>query len=166
MNKLNGGYVMLKYDASQDKLKDAYDSGKAVIVYDSSNRGLWAKITESSGTYSIEPLIASSDIPEAPKYYRHSIILEKSGGYPSKAFDVYTKDSTPFTFATLCEYLTTNYGVGAVFAVYGEVAGNILQKIMLYSDSSLRIRMYNFSTQAFINSDITSLVEDLVTEIK
>ena len=111
MNKLNGGYVMLKYDASQEKLKDAYDSGKPVIVYDSNNKGLWARITESSGTYSIEALSdAIDDVKtsvDGKKLYLHQIRATNTIAY---IFDIqiYTSNSIPFTASELYKYINND----------------------------------------------------------
>ena len=53
MNYLNGGYVMVKHDATQAELQKAFESKRPVIAYDSDNRGQFATISESGGTYTL-----------------------------------------------------------------------------------------------------------------
>ena len=53
MNYLNGGYVMVKHDATQAELQKAYESKKPVIMYDVNGRGHWAKITLTDDTYAV-----------------------------------------------------------------------------------------------------------------
>ena len=56
MNYLNGGYVMVKHDATQAELQKAYESKKPVIMYDATGRGHWAKITLSEDTYTVSSI--------------------------------------------------------------------------------------------------------------
>lgn len=46
MNFLNGGYAMIKHNASQKDLADAYKSNKPVLVYDENQKAHWGQINE------------------------------------------------------------------------------------------------------------------------
>lgn len=46
MNYLNGGYVMIKHNATQKDLAAAYKSNRPVLVYDENQKAHWAQINE------------------------------------------------------------------------------------------------------------------------
>lgn len=56
MNYLNGGYTMIKYNATQTELQNAYVSKKPVVVYDADGRGDYAYIVIDNTTYKIKKL--------------------------------------------------------------------------------------------------------------
>ena len=101
MNYLNGGYIMVKYNATQTELQKAYESKRPIIAYDSNMRGQFATIELNGGTYSIKYL--------------------KDSGAPLVVVDIYAKevdtyvhhytcfvdDLTLETYADLKSYLTT-----------------------------------------------------------
>ena len=60
MNKMNGGYVMVKYDATQTELKNAYETKRPVIMYDADNVGHYAKITLVGTTYVVNEIGGSN----------------------------------------------------------------------------------------------------------
>ena len=167
MNKLNGGYVMLKYDASQEKLKDAYESSKPVIVYDASNRGLWAKITESSGTYSIEPLVSISDVPASKKLYEHFLCLT-FGNQESIKLVIYNDNNDSFTEEKLKAFLVarniehstseTSYIAYPCIGRYDSTT--YYQGLYVYNDSLYGLRCNNVSTQI-----TTPTIADTITEV-
>lgn len=43
---LNGGYAMIKHDATQEELADAYKTKRPVLLYDVDHRAHWAQINE------------------------------------------------------------------------------------------------------------------------
>ena len=47
MNYLNGGYVMIKHNATQKDLAAAYKSNRPVLVYDENQKAHWAQINET-----------------------------------------------------------------------------------------------------------------------
>lgn len=51
MNYLNGGYVMIKHNATQTELQNAYKSKKPVIVYDADGKGYFANIKQVGSNY-------------------------------------------------------------------------------------------------------------------
>lgn len=51
MNYLNGGYTMIKYNATQTELSIAYASKKPVIVYDEDGKGYFANIKKVGSNY-------------------------------------------------------------------------------------------------------------------
>lgn len=59
---LNGGYTMIKYNATQTELRNAYESKKPVIVYDADGRGFYAYIVLNNTTY---------EIKKVEKKYKH-----------------------------------------------------------------------------------------------
>lgn len=48
MNNLNGGYVMIKHNATQTELANAYKTKKPVLLYDENGFAYWAKIKETT----------------------------------------------------------------------------------------------------------------------
>lgn len=70
MNYLNGGYVMIKHNATQTELKNAYESKKPVIVYDADGRGFYAYIVLNNTTY---------EIKKVEKKYKHFCQFAYSG---------------------------------------------------------------------------------------
>ena len=165
MNKLNGGYVMLKYDASQEKLKDAYDSGKPVIVYDSNNRGLWAKVTESSGTYSIDVLVGSSDLPEIPKLYKHEISFTYNVYSIALKTVIYNDKSEPYTKTLLKnEFGSPNYQFISDSLYYS----NFLYYAVVFDaggNNLLLARIKDNSGNLVSGTDAVDDVIDTVTEV-
>lgn len=53
---LNGGYTMVKYNATQTELQNAYASKKPVIVYDADGCGFYAYIVLNNTTYEIKKI--------------------------------------------------------------------------------------------------------------
>lgn len=54
MNYLNGGYVMIKHNATQKDLAAAYKSNRPVLVYDENQKAHWAQINETVTTEIID----------------------------------------------------------------------------------------------------------------
>lgn len=90
MTNLNGGYVMIKHNATQAELQKAYATKKPVIVYDENNIGHFADIC-------IEP---NNDI-----YYlktlngalvRHNIELKKGTNQYLLNIVIYAPETIPF----------------------------------------------------------------------
>lgn len=48
MNYLNGGYAMLKHNATQTELANAYKTKKPILLYDENGFAYWAKINETT----------------------------------------------------------------------------------------------------------------------
>ena len=48
MNYLNGGYVMLKHNATQTELANAYKTKKPILLYDENGFAYWARINETT----------------------------------------------------------------------------------------------------------------------
>lgn len=48
MNYLNGGYAMIKHNASQKDLANAYKTNKPVLVYDENQKAHWGQINEKA----------------------------------------------------------------------------------------------------------------------
>lgn len=46
MNYLNGGYVMIKHNATQKDLANAYKTNRPVLVYDENQKAHWCQINE------------------------------------------------------------------------------------------------------------------------
>lgn len=60
MNYLNGGYAMIKYNASQKDLAAAYKSNRPVLVYDENQKAHWAQINETVTTETIDDEIVTT----------------------------------------------------------------------------------------------------------
>lgn len=48
MNYLNGGYAMLKHNATQTELANAYKTKKPILLYDENGFAYWARINETT----------------------------------------------------------------------------------------------------------------------
>ena len=95
MNKMNGGYVMVAYNASQSELEKAYATKRPVIVYDADNIGHYAEIKIKDNTYYVENVYLYSrtfdlEDSETPSYSVRFNILTSFGGEltPDNVVDV------------------------------------------------------------------------------
>lgn len=60
MNYLNGGYVMIKHNATQKDLAAAYKSNRPVLVYDENQKAHWAQINETVTTETIDDEVVTT----------------------------------------------------------------------------------------------------------
>lgn len=60
MNYLNGGYAMIKHNATQKDLAAAYKSNRPVLVYDENQKAHWAQINETVTTETIDDEVVTT----------------------------------------------------------------------------------------------------------
>ena len=60
MNYLNGGYVMIKHNATQKDLAAAYKSNRPVLVYDENQKAHWAQINETVTTETVDDEVVTT----------------------------------------------------------------------------------------------------------
>lgn len=60
MNYLNGGYVMIKHNATQKDLASAYKSNRPVLVYDENQKAHWAQINETVTTETVDDEVVTT----------------------------------------------------------------------------------------------------------
>ena len=142
MNYLNGGYVMVKYGATQLALQKAYESKRPVIAYDSNMRGQFATISESEGTYKLSLL---NDIKQKYLYvtYTDSNLNSYIIGFPT------TLDKMDYTISNIgsltqddVEFLQTLSSSPVKVACM--VTGRIMTGA--WHDSSIDIYLYDPQT--------------------
>lgn len=104
MNKMNGGYVMVAYNASQSELEKAYATKRPVIVYDADNIGHYAQICiDASDNYYVKTLKGA--------LLRHSVELKK-GTTDQLTLIVYTPETKEIdTLDTLFDVIDEYGGV-------------------------------------------------------
>ena len=77
MNYLNGGYVMIKHNATQTELKNAYESKKPVVYYDATGKAEYATIVKKADAYYV------FKVNEYAKKYSIEITFDDTGDIPS-----------------------------------------------------------------------------------
>ena len=164
MNKLNGGYVMVSHDASQDELKSAYESFKPVIYYDATGRAFYATITELGGTYSVETLSGAIDDLKAKKLYSH-VVLFKDDSNTSISILLYTNSNEPFTADTFKEHIKTLVNnVSININACGYISGTSLVVGITYATNTIKVRHLS-SSFTVSTGEFASLTSDTITEI-
>lgn len=89
MNKMNGGYVMVAYNASQSELEKAYETKRPVIVYDEDNIGHYAQIcVDANGAYYLKTINGA--------LVRHNIELKKGTNQYFLNIVIYAPETIPF----------------------------------------------------------------------
>lgn len=117
MNYLNGGYIMVKHDATQAELQKAFESKRPVIAYDSDNRGQFATISESGGTYTLTLL---KDGANGGALYAVDIYGKGNDNYMHH-ITVFVDDLTLETYADVVTYLQNKGYSGYLFLVACQV---------------------------------------------
>ena len=165
MNKMNGGYVMVRHDASQDELKSAYESFKPVIYYDATGRALYATITESGGTYSIETLSGAIDDLKAKKLYNHFITIYDSSSNVQASLLLTNNSNEPYTFDTLNTHvkaLTNDAGSPYGLSASGVYNSKMIVNLRYTSDTKFTVFTYDYSTEDARKSSTT--ITDTIVE--
>lgn len=124
MNYLNGGYAMIKHNASQKDLENAYKTNRPVLVYDENRRAHWAVIeetaTESVDEETQEPITIYEysyrllDEASVVHLYNHSLSVyyERPGSAKvNLCFNIITNSSTALTSNTWFDTITNYLGV-------------------------------------------------------
>lgn len=171
MNYLNGGYAMIKHNASQKDLENAYKTNRPVLVYDENRRAHWAVIeetaTESVDGETQEPITIYEYsyrlIEEASgSLYMHYITVEHSSDLIY--FNLYTSSKTPFTLSTLKNHIRKMYVVACgYFDLNGVTYSATVIKATPSDDFAVYQNMYDSKTVVTFKTGVSII--DKVTQV-